>query len=91
MNNSMHRLFKRVWAVFRDTLPARAHVVIDQFRIHGRLPNLKHPTTFSEKIAYRMLYDRDPRIPPLVDKIAAKEQMAARFGQDFIIPTLAAF
>jgi hypothetical protein len=87
----MHRLFKRVWAVFRDTLPARAHVVIDQFRIHGRLPNLKHPTTFSEKIAYRMLYDRDPRIPPLVDKIAAKEQMAARFGQDFIIPTLAAF
>jgi hypothetical protein len=38
-----------------------------------------------------MLYDRDPRIPPMVDKIAAKEQMASRFGRDFIIPTLATF
>jgi hypothetical protein len=38
-----------------------------------------------------MLYDRDPRIPPMVDKIAAKEQMASRFGPDFIIPTLATF
>jgi hypothetical protein len=38
-----------------------------------------------------MLYDRDPRIPPLVDKIAAKEQMASRFGPDFIIPTMATF
>jgi len=27
----------------------------------------------------------------MVDKIAAKEQMASRFGQDFIIPTLATF
>jgi TupA-like ATPgrasp len=38
-----------------------------------------------------MLYDRDPRLPLLVDKIAAKNQMAARFGADFVIPTLAIF
>ena len=84
-------MFKSVWAPFRDALPPRAHVVIDQLRVHHRLPNLDHPTTFSEKIAHRMLYDHDPRIPTLVDKIAAKQQMAARFGEDFIIPTLATF
>jgi hypothetical protein len=65
--------------------------VLDHFRYHGRLPNLQQPRTFSEKIAHRKLYDRDPRIPLLVDKIAAKEQMAGRFGQDFILPMLASF
>jgi TupA-like ATPgrasp len=84
-------LLKPFWVVFRDALPARAHVVIDHFRNHGKLPDLQHPATFSEKIAYRKLYDRDPRIPSLVDKITAKEKMASRFGTDFIIPTLATF
>jgi len=30
-------------------------------------------------------------LPPLIVKIVAKELMAARFGPDFIIPTLATF
>ncbi|MGD0629522.1 MAG: ATP-grasp fold amidoligase family protein [Terracidiphilus sp.] len=84
-------MLKPVWAVFRDALPAKAHVALDHLRNHRKLPNLQHPATFSEKIAYRKLYDRDPRIPCLVDKITAKQQMAARFGEDFIIPTLATF
>jgi hypothetical protein len=91
LNSPLKRFFKPVWAPCRDALPATVHVVIDQLRVHHRLPDLKHPTTFSEKIAQRMLYDRDPRIPALVDKIAAKQQMAARFGADFVIPTLAKF
>jgi hypothetical protein len=82
---------KPVWAIFRDALPTKAHIVLDHLRVHGKLPNLKHPATFNEKIACRKLYDRDPRMPPLVDKIAAKELMAARFGPEFIIPTLATF
>ena len=89
--NPLKPLFKPLWAVFRDALPPRAHVVVDQFRIHGKLPNLRHPATFSEKIAHRMLYDRDARIPVLVDKISAKQQMAARFGEGFVIPTIAVF
>lgn len=91
LNNPLKRLFKPAWAVFRDALPAKAHVALDHLRIHGKLPNLQHPVTFSEKIAVRKLHDRDPRIPSLVNKITAKEQMASRFGEDFIIPTLATF
>ena len=95
LNNPLKPLlkskFKPVWALFRDALPTRAHVVLDHLRYHGRFPNLQHPCTFSEKIAYRKLHDRDPRIPQLVDKIAAKQQMAVRFGTDFILPLLATF
>jgi hypothetical protein len=84
-------MLKPVWVVFRDALPARAHVALDHFRNHGKLPDLQHPATFSEKIAYRKLYDRDARMPSLVDKITAKEEMTSRFGAEFIIPTLATF
>jgi hypothetical protein len=85
------RLLKRVWTLFADMLPKTLHVRIDHLRIHGKLPNLEHPRTFSEKITHRKLYDLDPRMPKLIDKIAAKEQMAARFGPGFVIPSLGTF
>jgi hypothetical protein len=91
LNSTLKPVFKPVWALLRDALPRRAHVVLDHLRCHGRLPNLQYPSTFSEKIACRKLHDRDPRIPQLVDKIVAKQQMAARFGPEFILPLLATF
>ena len=91
LNNPLKPLFKPVWTLFRDALPPRTHVALDHLRYHGRLPNLLHPRTFSEKVAYRKLHDRDPKLSLLVDKIAAKRQMAARFGEEFILPLLATF
>jgi hypothetical protein len=90
-NHFLRSLAGPVWKLIRDALPERQHVILDHLRFLGTLPNLKDPKTFSEKIAYRKLYDRDPRMPPMVDKITAKELMAARFGPEFIIPTLATF
>ncbi|WP_316228369.1 MULTISPECIES: ATP-grasp fold amidoligase family protein [unclassified Bradyrhizobium] len=55
---------------------------------HGRQPNLLFPTTFSEKVQRRKLLDRDPRLPRLADKIAAKDYVADKLGKDWIIPTL---
>jgi len=93
--NKLRELLKTIffpaWLFMVDLLPRKWHVTVDHIRVFGKLPNLKHPRTFNEKIAYRKLYDRDSRMPPLVDKIIAKEKMAARFGDGFIIPTLATF
>lgn len=91
VNKTLRTLLRPFWRTFTNLLPARWHVVIDHVRFFGKLPNLKNPRTFNEKIAYRKLYDHDYRLPPLIDKIVAKELMAARFGPDFIIPTLATF
>lgn len=71
-----------------NLLPARWHVIADYFRVYRRLPDLKNPRSFSEKIVARKLYDRDPRLPDLVDKIKVKEIVAKKFGERFIIPTL---
>ncbi len=82
---------KPAWIAFRDALPTKLHVQIDHFIAYRQFPDLKRPKTFAEKIAYRKLYDRDPRMAPLIDKIVSKEMMAERFGPEFIIPTLATF
>jgi hypothetical protein len=91
MNKLLKAMLKPGWTICRDALPGRLHVIIDHLRTHGELPDLHHPRTFSEKIAWRKLFDRDPRMAAMIDKIAVKEQMSARFGADFVIPTLAVF
>ena len=79
---------KPLYTAALNALPARAHVICDYLRVYQRLPNLENPQTYSEKIASRKLYDRDPRLPQLVDKIRVKEVIARKFGPSFVFPTL---
>ncbi len=55
---------------------------------HRRLPKLTAPTLFTELVQQRKLHDRNPRLPLMADKIAAKAEVAARLGRDWIVPTL---
>ena len=87
----VRRLLVELYQYAASRLPARLHAMIGYLRVHGRLPNLRRPRTFSEKIVWRKLYERDPRLPELVDKIRAKEYVAARYGDAWLIPTLAVY
>ncbi|URW74605.1 hypothetical protein M9980_08445 [Sphingomonas donggukensis] len=55
---------------------------------HGKLPDLRAPTTFTELVQHRKLNDRDPRLPMLADKVAVKAHVADRLGGEWVIPTL---
>lgn len=54
----------------------------------GTKLDLNHPKTFSEKIQWLKLYDRDPLYHDLVDKYAVKKYVAEKIGKQYIIPTL---
>jgi hypothetical protein len=59
------------------------------FRLLHRTPaNLEQPSTFSEKIQQRKLYDRDPRFARLSDKLAVKPYIREKLGPEWLIPTL---
>lgn len=59
------------------------------FRNHMGYPlNLRNPQTFSEKLQWLKLYNRDPKYTVMVDKVKAKEYVASIIGEDYIIPTL---
>lgn len=52
----------------------------------GRLPNYKNPQTLTDKIAWMRLYDLNPLYPTLVDKIAVRDYVHERVGEDVLIP-----
>jgi hypothetical protein len=55
---------------------------------HRRLVRLDRPRRFTEWVQWRKLYDRDPRMPPLADKLAVKEHVAALLGPEWVTPAL---
>lgn len=54
----------------------------------GKKLNLKNPETFSEKLQWMKLYDRNPQYTMMVDKYAVKEYVSKILGEEYIIPTL---
>lgn len=68
--------------------PAELRVRVAYWWRHGRPARLSDPMLFTELIQHRKLYDRDPRLPRLADKVAAKEWVAGVLGRDWVIPTL---
>ena len=54
----------------------------------GKKLNLDAPKSFSEKIQWLKLYDRNPLYTKLVDKYEVKEIIANQIGKGHIIPTI---
>ena len=56
--------------------------------VFGYNLNLDNPKTFSEKLQWLKLYDRNPYYSKLVDKYEVKKIVAGIIGNEYIIPTL---
>lgn len=52
----------------------------------GRWPNYRDPRMFGEKLAWMRLYDHNPLYIQLVDKIAVRDYVRERVGEDILIP-----
>jgi len=69
-------------------LPARFPISLDFYRKFGYVPRFHHAASFSELIQARKLLEKDLRFISYSDKVAVKDFVASRLGQDWIIPTL---
>lgn len=56
-------------------------------RMHKKL-DLEHPKSFSEKLQWLKLYDRNPRYTQLCDKYEVKAIVGDIIGHEYLIPTL---
>ncbi len=52
----------------------------------GRRPNFDDPKTFTDKLAWMRLHDHNPLYTQLVDKIAVRDYVRERVGEDVLIP-----
>lgn len=57
-------------------------------RRFGRLPNLRQPRRFSEYVIHRVIYDRDPALKLLADKLAVRRIITQAAGPDYVVPVL---
>lgn len=53
----------------------------------GKL-NLDAPVTFNEKVQWVKIYDRNPLKTKLADKYLAKEWVAEKIGEEYVVPLL---
>lgn len=53
---------------------------------HGRLPDLRSPTSFNEKIQWRILHDRRPLLTGTCDKLSMKAYAQQVAGDELRIP-----
>ncbi len=54
----------------------------------GRELNLENPVNYTEKLQWLKLYDHRPEYTTMVDKYAAKQYVAERIGEQYVIPML---
>jgi hypothetical protein len=66
----------------RAELARRYHAAL------GRQPNIEAPKTYNERILHRILYDRDPRLRTICDKLAVRDFIRQHAGPEFVVPLL---
>lgn len=90
------RVFKNPWLVFKflagkgllDSMPDEPYLRLMYRATVGRKPDFGHPATFSEKLQWLKLHNRQPEYVVMADKVKAKDYVAAKIGEEYIIPTL---
>lgn len=72
-----------------DWVPDRAFLKIQYYLKLGRRLDLKHPRLYNEKLQWIKLYDRDPQYKLFVDKLAVRDYVRERVGEQYLIPEIA--
>lgn len=59
---------------------------------HGRWPRIHAPRRLTEKIfARKLLHGDDPRFPVIADKVASREWVAQRIGEQYLVPLVGVY
>lgn len=77
-------LLRLVWR----NQPDASFLVLRHLLVHGRLPRLHDPQGITDKLLWRLLFDRRPILRRFVDKCAARAFVRERLGDEALLPRL---
>ncbi len=84
LRGAFHRAADRIdWL---DRLRTGRHLRRMMRAAHGYEPDLRNPRSFNERIAWKILHDRNPLIPLTLDKVAVRPWVAERIGWRYLVP-----
>jgi TupA-like ATPgrasp len=78
------RLASRVRALAHAICPAFVFLIWRFVTGNRYLPNIIRPVKFREKVLCKMLFDRDPRLPLISDKLKARDYIASTIGPEYL-------
>lgn len=79
---------RRLAYMVTSIIPDKYFIQLKFRRLMGYWPNLKNPTTFNEKLQWLKLNDRKPEYTMMVDKLAVREYIKDKIGEQYLIPQL---
>ena len=79
---------KSILKSFTRILPDKAYVWLDFIRNLHRIPDLRNPSTFNEKLQWLKLYNHDPSYPKMADKLAMRGFVEKKAGAGHSVPVL---
>ena len=71
-----------------DVMPSPLYIRLLYLYHFGKLPHLRNPRTFNEKLQWLKLHDHNPIYTTMVDKVRVKEYVTSLAGAKYIIPNL---
>ena len=83
----LHGLYYRILHL----VPDRIYVTVQYKNKVGKWPNLKNPSTFNEKLNWIKLNERDPKLTVFCDKLAVRDFVSKKIGDEFLIPLLGVY
>lgn len=75
-------------SVVSPIMPDKLYISLFYWLTFHRRINLKHPSTFNEKLQWLKLHDKHPEFTQLVDKYACREIVTRLVGKNYLIPLL---
>ena len=82
------RIALRIWNAVAPIVPDKLFLAV-KFRLTmGYWMDFSNPKTYNEKLQWLKLFDRQPEYSQMVDKAGAKEYVAKKIGEQFVIPTI---
>lgn len=76
---------------FKKLIPDETYIKL-QYTYHLKQKlNLKDPKTFSEKIQWLKIYDRNPAYSTYVDKYSVRDYIQKMIGEEYLIPLIAVY
>ncbi len=82
------RIYKELKRKMFMLVPDDVYLKRYYYKRMGRKLNLKNPETYTEKLQWLKLHDRNPAYTMMVDKYAVKQYVSQIIGEKYIIPTL---
>ena len=71
---------------FLNWMPDEVYIKLCYRAFFHKKLDLQNPKTYNEKLQWMKLYDRNPLYCTLADKVAVREYVARKVGEEYLIP-----